>query len=66
MDFSFSTLMAGMIFSSVGFLAWRYGRQQQSARPMLLGAALFIVPFAMDGTALWVVGAILSILVWWP
>lgn len=66
MSFDTSTLFAGLVFSTVGGSVWMYGKRQQSMRPMLLGAALIAVPFALDGLALWAVGAVLTLLVFFP
>ncbi|MCB9766437.1 MAG: hypothetical protein H6741_00370 [Alphaproteobacteria bacterium] len=67
MDFSPSTLFAGIVFGLIGLGAWRYGRKQQSARHMLVGAALigfcYVVP---DGWVQWLVGAVLVGLLFFP
>lgn len=61
-----STLFAGLAFSALGGAAWVYGKKRQSARPMILGAALVGAPFALDGISLWALGAALTLLVFWP
>ncbi len=66
MSFEPASLFAGLLFSTLGVAAWVYGKRQQSARPMALGAALVGVPFFLDGAALWAVGAVLALLVVWP
>ncbi len=66
-SFSLGTIVIGIFFSIIGYAAWRYGRQQQSGRHMLLGVALmgygYVVP------SLWlnaVIGGVLTLLLFWP
>lgn len=67
MDLSPGTLFANLLFGAIGFAAWRYGRKRESARAMLLGAALVIYPWFVEGPlALWGIGAALTILVFFP
>lgn len=61
------TLFAGVLFGAIGIAAWRIGRRRDSARHMLLGAALVIYPWLIpDGVWVWVVGALLTALVFLP
>lgn len=46
-------LMGGLIFGSVGFVAFVYGKKNAEFRPMLLGVALMVYPYIVQGT-LWV------------
>ena len=66
-DFSFSNLFAGLLFGSVGVVAWRYGRKQERARAMVLGLLLIAFPWVTP-TAFWtwLVGAVLVGLLFWP
>lgn len=67
MDFDVSTLFAGIVFGTIGFGCWKYGRRTQSLRAMLLGFALIGYPWvAPGGLWLWVIGAGLTGLVFWP
>ncbi len=66
LDLSTSTLFAGLIFSTLGGVAWIYGKKTQAARPMMVGAALVGAPFVLDGVPLWGVGAVLTLLIFWP
>jgi len=62
-----SSLIAGVVFGSIGYACWRFGRKTQRARPMVLGMGLMVYPWVFpDGIALWVVGALLTGLVFWP
>ena len=62
-----SSLFAGIVFGSIGYASWRYGRKTQKARPMVLGLALIAYPWLVpDGLWQWVAGAALTVLVFWP
>lgn len=51
-------LFAGLIFGSVGFVAFVYGKKQGRIKTMLLGVALMAYPyFVTNGLALWLIGA---------
>jgi len=66
-DLSPAALFGNLLFGAIGFACWQYGRRRQSARQMGLGAALMIYPWFFDGgVMLWVVGAVLTALVFWP
>ena len=55
--FTFWGLMGGIIFSSVGFVAFVYGKKNSEYKPMVLGIALMVYPMLLKGTAmLYVVG----------
>ena len=51
-----SSLMAGIVFSGVGFVAWRMGRRRDDARRMLLGVALMGYPFVVPDGPWWTWG----------
>jgi hypothetical protein len=61
MDFSVSGLLAGLIFSSVGFVIFRYGKSTGSTRKIGLGIILmgysYVTPTA---TMTWIVGLALT------
>jgi len=57
-------LFALLLFSCIGWGVWRYGRKQASGVHMVLGALLMGYSyFVSDTIALYVVGFILTILV---
>ncbi len=66
-DFDLPSILIGMFFSLVGFGAWRYGRNIQSGRHMILGALLmgfgYFIPNPYTGFG---IGALLTILLFWP
>jgi hypothetical protein len=67
MSFDFSTLLVGLIASSIGFAAWQYGRRRSSARHMIIGLLLmgegWVLPDARAGGA---VAVALTIFLFWP
>lgn len=62
-----TSLFAGLVFGTIGYACWRYGRNTQRARPMVMGLALMVYPWVVpDGVWLWVAGLALTGLVFWP
>jgi hypothetical protein len=49
-NFSFSNLFAGIIFGSIGFVAFIYGKKMGLWRPMIIGIALMAYPYLFSGT----------------
>ncbi|MFL6528135.1 MAG: hypothetical protein ACJ8I9_08555 [Chthoniobacterales bacterium] len=59
--FSTAELLAGLIFGSIGFVAFLYGKRQAVWRPMFTGLALMVYPyFVADALAVWGIGAALT------
>jgi len=51
-------LIGMLLFSLVGWVAWRHGRRTQEAKPKWLGAALMFYSYVTPQTWLmWLVGA---------
>jgi hypothetical protein len=58
-DFSAPNLIAGLIFGSIGFVAFTYGKRMNLWRTMFGGLALMIYPYFVGNTViLFVVGTI--------
>ena len=56
-----SQLFAGLIFGSIGFVAFVYGKKQTQVKTMVLGVALMAYSYFTPGTlAVWLVGAALT------
>jgi hypothetical protein len=54
---SFSNLIGGLIFGSIGFVAFIYGKRLNVWRPMFLGIALMVFPYFIENTTwLWATG----------
>lgn len=61
LSFDVPSLIAGLIFGIVGLYVFRRGRKESSMRLVMLGLALMIYPYFVDGATLnWVVGFLLS------
>ena len=67
MSFDPYNIWLSLMFSLVGFVAWRYGKNSQSGRHMVLGAALMFFGYFVSQTwMMLLVGAILTALLFWP
>lgn len=61
LSFDVPSLIAGLVFGIVGLYVFRRGRKESSMRLVMLGLALMIYPYFVDGATLnWVVGFLLS------
>ncbi|MEY2540218.1 MAG: hypothetical protein QOG67_3958 [Verrucomicrobiota bacterium] len=57
LDFSMPNLIAGMIFGSIGFVAFTYGKRLDLWKPMFCGLALMVYPYFIGNTvAVFVIG----------
>ena len=57
----------GMLFGIIGYGAWRYGRNTQSERHLIL--AILLMTFSYFVNTLWItlgLGSILTLLLFWP
>ncbi len=60
-----SELLAGILFGTIGFMGWRYGRRHQQPTTWALGIALMVYPYLVSGPLmLWGTGVLLTILLW--
>jgi hypothetical protein len=67
MHFTTSSIIAGLVFGGVGYVAFVFGRKQQKARPLGLGVALMVYAWVVpDGWWLWLTGIALTVLLFWP
>jgi len=56
-----TNLFGGIIFGSIGFAAFIYGKKQASFKPMVLGITLMAYPYFIPNTvAMYVVGILLT------
>ena len=53
MDISLPALFAGMLFSTVGFSLFLYGKKQGRAPQLVAGLLLMVLPMLVPG-ALWI------------
>jgi hypothetical protein len=57
--FSAANLLAGLIFGSIGFVAFAYGKRMHLWTPMFCGIALMIYPyFVSDVWLVWLIGGV--------
>jgi hypothetical protein len=47
---SFANLFAGLIFGSIGFVAFIYGRRMNVWKSMFIGFALMVFPYFVEDT----------------
>ncbi len=45
-----SNLFAGLLFSSIGFVGFIYGKRMNTWKPMLLGIVLMAYPYFIEDT----------------
>ena len=56
-----SNIIGGLVFGSVGFIAFVYGKKQTNFKIMILGALLMAYPYFIQNTLLiYVIGAVLT------
>jgi hypothetical protein len=57
--FSGANLVGGLLFGSIGFVAFVYGKRMHVWKPMLLGIALMAYPYFVENDiALFAIGAV--------
>jgi hypothetical protein len=57
--FSGANLIGGLLFGSIGFVAFVYGKRMNVWKPMFLGLALMAYPyFVTNDIALFAIGAV--------
>ena len=58
---SFANIVGGILFGSVGFIAFVYGKKMSEFRTMGLGALLVVFPYLVPNTiALYMIGILLT------
>ena len=58
-SFSAANLIGGLVFGSIGFVAFIYGKRMNLWKPMFLGIALMVYPyFISDDLLMIAIGAI--------
>jgi hypothetical protein len=50
MPFTGPNLFAGLLFSSIGFVGFIYGKRMSAWKPMFLGIALMAYPYFIEDT----------------
>ncbi len=55
LNFSAANLIGGLIFGSIGFVAFIYGKRMHLWKPMLLGIALMVYPYFVNNDKIMIV-----------
>jgi hypothetical protein len=64
-NFSLLNILAGFIFGTLGWGAFRYGKSLERWQPRAIGLALMIYPyFIYNKWLLWIIGIGLLVLLW--
>lgn len=62
MDISTTHIFAAIIFGSIGFAAFIYGRKQSNLKALIIGVVLMVFPFFIQNSiALLVIGTALTL-----
>ncbi|MDR3427435.1 MULTISPECIES: hypothetical protein [Silvimonas] len=57
-----AVLFAGLLFSLIGMVAFRYGKKQGMWAPMVIGIGLMVYPYFISQTwLLYVIGCVLCV-----
>jgi len=60
-NFNEANLFAGLIFGSIGLVAFIYGKKTASFRPLIIGIVLMVYPYFIPGTWLiYLIGIVLT------
>ena len=60
--FNWTNLIGGLIFGTIGFAAFMYGKKQSAFKPLGIGIALMVYPyFVPDTLLLYVIGIALTV-----
>lgn len=58
-NFSAANLIGGLVFGSIGFVAFIYGKRMNLWKPMILGIALMVYPYFVGNDAVMIaIGAL--------
>jgi len=65
-NFSPYNLLGGLVFGTIGWGAWRYGKQLDLWKPIVIGLIMMIYPaFCAATWETWLVGIGLCVLLWY-
>ena len=65
MNFSAANLIGGLVFGSIGFVAFIYGKRMALWKPMFIGLGLMVYPyFVSSDLILWSAGITGSASLW--
>lgn len=65
MSFDASSLLAGLLVSSIGFVLFRYGKKMSRPPQLLVGLLLLVFPYFVSSVVLmFIIAAVLCGLLW--
>jgi hypothetical protein len=59
-NFSAANLIGGLVFGSIGFVAFIYGKRMNLWKPMFLGLALMVYPYFVSNDVVLVAAGIVG------
>ena len=63
MNISTANILASVLFGSIGFAAFIYGKKQSNFKALIIGMVLMVYPyFVQNPIALFAIGAVLTVL----
>ncbi len=65
--FSWPNIIAGLLFGTIGFVAFNYGRKEKSAKPFGIGLVLMVYSYFIPDTLwMYIIGITLTgLLIFW-
>ena len=58
---SFSNIFAGILFGTIGFSAFMYGKKQTNIKAVAIGIVLMVCPYIVPNTiAVYIIGVVLT------
>jgi len=65
LNFNPYNLLAGLVFGTIGWGAWSYGKKLELWQPRAIGVAMMVYPYLFSNAwLLWGVGVGLMVLLW--
>ena len=49
-EFNWTNLIAGLVFGTIGMVAFMYGKKEKNYRPLSIGIALMVYPMFISNT----------------
>ena len=67
LSFSIWDIIGSLLFGTIGFVAFMYGRKRQAWRTLAIGIVLMVYPYIIPGSlALWGIGVgLTAVLIFW-
>jgi len=64
-NFNAYNLLAGLVFGTLGWGAWSYGKKLELWQPRAIGVTMMVYPYLIyNAWLLWIVGVGLLVLLW--